>query len=83
MALAPLNTMTPDELKEYVEALEGENQELRAKTDNRRKLSPQEVRLIRRLAEEDKSNTEIAEIFDVNPETVRRTVLRAYHKDVA
>ena len=81
--IAPVDQMERFELIEYIEALEKENQELRAKTDNTHKLSPVQVRQIRGLADTGLySYTELAEEFCVNPETVRRTVLGEYHRDV-
>ena len=83
MAVAPVDSMTTDELIEYIEILERENKELRAKTDNSHKLSPTQVRQIRGLFNTSLySYAELAEEFSVNPETVRRTVLGEYHRDV-
>lgn len=82
MALAPVQEMTTGELIEYIEKLETENRELRAKTDNRPRLTDIEVRQIRGLAETGFTNAEIAHEYGVNPETVRRTINRTYHADV-
>ena len=79
--IAPVEVMNRLELIEYIEKLEEEVQELRAKTDNTHKLSPEEVRLIRRSAAM-YTYAELAEEFCVKPETIRRTVLGEYHRDV-
>ena len=78
--IAPVDVMGRDELIEYIEALETENKELRAKTDNSHKLSPEEVRDIRALADSGSySHAEIALEYGVNKETIRRTVNGEYH----
>ena len=79
--LSVLLKMDKEDLIEYIATLENEVQELRAKTDNTHKLSPEEVRLIRRSAGT-YTYAELAEEFCVNPETIRRTVLGEYHRDV-
>lgn len=84
MALAPVDQMDRDELIEYIEKLEDENRDLRGKTNNRPKLTEQEVREIRAYAESGMfSFQEIADYYGINPETVRRTVNRTYHASVS
>lgn len=62
-----------------VRSLQKEIRELRSKLDNRKKLTPVEVAHIRELHRNGYSQREIAEIFDINPATVSRTVRRIYH----
>lgn len=83
MSLAPLETMTFGEIVEYVEKLEADNRVLQAKTDNHKKLLPQEVRRIRQLWESKNwTQKELSEAFMVNPGTISRIVRGEYHKDV-
>lgn len=66
-----------------IEELEEENRELRAKLDNRPKLSPRDVEMVRRLgATTGLSHQELADIFGVNRATISRTLNHTYHKDV-
>ncbi|ALA06484.1 helix-turn-helix DNA binding domain protein [Rhodococcus phage WC1] len=60
--------------------LKAEIRQLKAKFDNRPKLSPQDVRDIR-LAHKRKeaSTAELADMFGVNRATIYRTVIGAYH----
>lgn len=63
-----------------IRALIEENQELRRKTNNRKKLAPSDVRRIRSLyADSGWTQRELAEAFDVNPATVSRIVRGIYH----
>ncbi|MFE2997957.1 helix-turn-helix domain-containing protein [Nocardia sp. NPDC059246] len=61
--------------------LDAEVNTLKRKTDNRKKLSPREVELIRRLASQGFSHRTLADSFDVNKSTVSRTVNNTYHKE--
>ena len=69
---------------EYLEAriaeLEAENAWLSAKLDNTKKLSPRDVRRMREMYRNGGyTQAELADIFDVNPATVSRTVRNIYH----
>lgn len=77
-----LDTLTRDELINYIEYLEEQNRELTAKTDNRKKLTPYEVRYIRGCADEGMSYSDIADEFSLNAATVSRIVRRVYYPDV-
>lgn len=55
---------------------------LRAPTDNTKKLSPDDVRRIRRDSAAGLSNRELADTYDVNPATVSRIVRGQYHANV-
>lgn len=82
MAMAPLNTMSLDEIKEYVEALEQEITVLRKKTDNRKKLDPRDAERIRALADSGRwTQVELAEAFNVNDATISRIVRGVYYAD--
>lgn len=59
--------------------LEEENEGLRAKTDNRKKLSPRDVFQIRKLHGNGMSQREIADHYVVNPATVSRVVRGVYY----
>ena len=48
-------------------------------TDNRKKLDPREVELIRQMYRSGMSQKDIADIYDVNPATISRTVRNIYH----
>jgi DNA-binding MarR family transcriptional regulator len=83
MTLAPLEKMSFGEIAEYVEALEGQVKTLTKKTDNAKKLLPQEVRRIRLLWNTGNwTQAELAEAFMVNPGTISRIVRGEYHKDI-
>lgn len=82
MALVDLSAMTIQETHEYVEFLENEVKDLRRKTDNRKKLTGREVDMIKRLWDDGngvRTQAELAEIFNVNPATISRTVRGIYH----
>lgn len=52
---------------------------LRAKLDNSKKLSDRDVALMRRMYQDGYKQHELADVFDVNPATVSRTVRGIYH----
>lgn len=63
-----------------VEELEAENARLRAKFDNRKKLSPDDVRWMRRLYKSARATqAELADMYKVSGPTVSRTVRGIYH----
>ena len=83
MAIAPLDDMTIPDIFAYVEALEEEIQKLRARTNNRKKLTVPEVKRMRQLFERgDWSVTDLAEAFMVNRSTAYRIINRDYYKNV-
>lgn len=83
MSIAPLDEMTPSEVREYVEALEYKVRELTQKTDNRKKLSAGEVNLMRRMwVDGDRTQTELADIFAINRATVSRIVRGEYFAEL-
>ena len=47
--------------------------------DNRPKLTPKEVTVIRAMARHGLTHKAIADIYDVNPATISRTVRGQYH----
>ena len=67
------------EVRTRVAELVEENDGLRAKTDNRKKLRPFEVFQIRKLYANGMSQAEIAAVYAVNPATISRTVRKVYH----
>lgn len=67
-------------LHERIAELEAENAWLSAKLDNTKKLSHRDVTRMRAMYREgDYTQSELADIFDVNPATVSRTVRGIYH----
>ncbi|ERB55299.1 hypothetical protein N806_29795 [Rhodococcus sp. P27] len=73
--------MTYDELLDEYRKVLSENKELRSKLyDNRKKLTPREVTTIRDAYRSGFSQSELAEIYDVNPATISRTVRGIYHR---
>ncbi|MGW1739982.1 helix-turn-helix domain-containing protein [Nocardia sp. NPDC001965] len=69
------------ELVEENERLRQENQQLKSKPSNQKKLSPKEVAEIRRLYRTARSSyRELAGIYDVHPATIGRIIQRVYHK---
>lgn len=84
MAMVDLGSMTLDEIETYVESLEREVKELRAKTDNRKKLGPADAARIRRLYNtRDLTQRDLADMFDVNDATISRIVRGEYYPEVA
>lgn len=80
MALAPVQDMTVSELIEYIEKLENENLDLRKKTDNRRKLDERDAARIRKLHSENNwTQAELAEAFNVNDGTISRIIRGIYY----
>jgi DNA-binding XRE family transcriptional regulator len=72
--------MTFGEVEEYVRALEQEIQELRRKTDNRKKFSPPEVSRIRVMWEKGRhTQADLAWAFDCNRATISRIVRGKYY----
>lgn len=83
MTVAPLDEMTPAEVREYVEALEHKVKELTQKTDNTKKLTPGEVNLMRRMhGDRSMTTRELADIFAVNKGTVSRILRGEYYAEV-
>ncbi|CAM4519107.1 hypothetical protein NONI108955_41215 [Nocardia ninae] len=67
-----------------IEDLEAENEALKTKYDNRKKLSHNDVRWIRRLADNAKlSHAELAEMYGVGEPNISRIVRRIYYPEVA
>ncbi|WP_280485411.1 hypothetical protein [Nocardia cyriacigeorgica] len=65
----------------YIASLEAQIAELKAKSDNRKKLSPRDVQLIRRFGNTTgMPHREIADAFEVNRATVSRILNGTYHK---
>jgi DNA-binding transcriptional regulator YiaG len=72
------------EISEHASALEVEVQVLRAKTNNRRKLRPFEVRQLRTMAASGNvTQRQLAEYFQINTGTVSRIVNGVYYKEVS
>lgn len=70
------------EVKTYAAGLEDAVTELKGKTDNRKKLRPFEVSQMRRLYAKGSGGVtqrELAELYQVNPATVSRTVRGIYN----
>ncbi|ATL72368.1 hypothetical protein CRH09_35765 [Nocardia terpenica] len=64
-----------------IAALKRENEILKAKTDNRKKLSPWDVQLIRRFwSTAGLTHQDLAEMFEVNRSTISRILNGTYHK---
>lgn len=83
MSTIALDELDRDQLEELTESLIKENRQLRAKTDNRKKLGTIEVQQIRKLyASGLYSQAEIADDYGVNPATVSRIVNGTYHSSV-
>ncbi|CRY79826.1 hypothetical protein SAMN05421776_11734 [Nocardia farcinica] len=62
--------------------LSDENTRLKAKTDNRKKLSKRDVALIRRFAKTaGVTHQELADSFEVNRATISRIISGEYHKE--
>jgi DNA-binding transcriptional regulator YiaG len=61
------------------EVAKGLEIEANSRNDNRKKLTPTEVKRMRRLWGQNWTQAELAEAFDVNPATVSRTVRGIYH----
>ncbi|WP_280444039.1 helix-turn-helix domain-containing protein [Nocardia brasiliensis] len=71
------------EMNARVAELERENTALRAKLDNRKKLTSRDVTLIRRFRlSAGLTHQELADTFDVNRATVSRILNGTYHKAV-
>lgn len=69
------------ELTRTVKELTAQIRYAQAKADNRKKLTAVEVAEIRRMYRNTGfSQREIADIYDVNPATISRTVRGIYHK---
>lgn len=67
-----------------IRRLEGENELLRGATDNRKRLTPLDVKHMRFLYKHGGMNQrELAEYYAVSTATVSRTVRRIYHGDIA
>ena len=80
MLKAKLDQMTLHEIVAYVRDLEKENQELREKTDNSKKLDPRDAKRIRELYDSGNwSQWELARAFAVNPATISRIVRGVYY----
>lgn len=63
-----------------IDELEAENKALRAKYDNRKKLSPEDVNWIRRLYKSARATqSELADMYKVSGPTISRTVRGIYH----
>ena len=63
------------------ERLKKENDALKAKTDNRKKLTKKEAAEIRRLYRTTGySQRELADVYDVHRATIGRIISRVYHK---
>lgn len=67
------------ELEALNAELRAENELLKAKLDNTKKLSDRDVALMRRMHRDGYKQHELADAFDVNPATVSRTVRGIYH----
>ncbi|MGW0245104.1 hypothetical protein ACWDYH_00540 [Nocardia goodfellowii] len=68
----------------HISNLEAELSELRRKTDNRKKLTPRDVGLIRRLGRTSGcTHQELADSFEVNRATISRILNGVYHKVAA
>lgn len=69
------------ELHERIAELEAENAELLAKLDNSKKLSYRDVQRMKAMYREGGyTQAELADIFDINPATVSRTVRGIYNR---
>jgi DNA invertase Pin-like site-specific DNA recombinase len=68
------------ELRTLAGTLAAENAILKDKHSNRKKLSEREVQRIRQFHDDGWTNTEIAEVFDVNRSTVYRILAGQYWK---
>lgn len=79
MTLAPVEAMTTNDLVEYIDSLERQVRDLTAKTDNRKRLEPWEVSLMRKMYHDETPQYELAEIFNVSTGTVSRIVRGIYH----
>ncbi|QIS05896.1 hypothetical protein F5X71_29515 [Nocardia brasiliensis] len=78
--------MSVDEaaLHHRIQELEAENAELKKKADNRKKLTHNDVRWIRRLAANARvSHAELAEMYGVGEPNISRIVRRIYYPEVA
>lgn len=82
MPIAPIATMTHDEILEYVDTLEQKVHEQEKKLDNRKKHAPQEVRMMRSLRDREFTIQDIADIFACNPTTVYRILTREYYPEI-
>lgn len=72
------------EARQEISQLRGENELLRGKTDNTKRLRPVDVRQIRFLASHGgMTQRELADYYQVSTATVSRTVRRIYHGDIA
>jgi len=84
MPIAPVETMTLDEIYEYIETLERENKVLRRKTDNSRRLDIKDARRIRQMYAGGRwKQRELADVFDVNKGTISRIVRGEYYPEAA
>lgn len=63
-------------------ALKAEVEELRAKTDNRKKLSRYDVYQLRKLADEGWTYDELGEYFGINAANAYRVAAGIYYKGV-
>lgn len=68
------------ELRDHIEKLEVENQQLRKAINNKKVLSESDVNRIRSWYSKGLfTQAELAEKFEVNPATISRTVRGIYH----
>lgn len=80
-----MNVALADKIGELVAEnwkLRAEVEELRAKTDNRKKLGRYDVYQLRKLAAEGWTYDELGEYFGINPATAYRVAVGVYYRDV-
>jgi hypothetical protein len=74
--------LTIGELMAEVYTLREENAELRAKTDNRKKLGRYDVYQLRKLAADGWTYDELGEYFDINPANAYRVATGKYYRNI-